>query len=111
MSTDLHAAVPDHLSALLADLTRSQQRLRTEMTTGFADHPTAGPNPKHIAMGESLAKSTIALSRELRAWSKATKEASKNLSIGERISLVVSFIHSLSEADRREFNRLLQGEE
>lgn len=111
MSVDLHAAVPAHLNELLADVTANQARLRLEMNSGMAGSAGAGANPKHVSMSESLTKSSIALSRELRAWTKQTREASKNLSIGERIQLVVAFVESLSVADRREFDRLLSGDE
>jgi hypothetical protein len=107
---DVHGAVPEHLSALLSDLVENQRRLRVEMNSGMAASAGAGPNPKHIALGESLTKASIALSRELRAWSKTTREASKNLSVAERIALVVAFINSLSIADRRSFDELLHGD-
>jgi len=98
--TDLHAALPSHLQALLEDLTENQRRLRQEMNSGLAASAGAGVNPKHVAMAESLTKSTINVSRELRAWVKTTKESSQNLSIQERVSLVAAFIKSLSSADR-----------
>ncbi len=99
--TDLHAALPGHLSALLEDLQSNQARLRLEMNSGMAASPGAGVNPKHVQMAESLTKSTINVSRELRAWAKATKETSQNLTIQERISLVAAFVKSLSTADRQ----------
>lgn len=106
---DLHGALPAHLTALLEDLQTNQARLRVEMNAGMAASAGAGVNPKHVAMAESLTKSTINVSRELRAWVKTTKETSSNLSISERIDLVVAFIRSLSAADRRLFEDALEG--
>ena len=100
METDLHASLPRHLKLLLEDLEVNQSRLRAEMNAGMAASAGAGANPKHIAYAESLTKSSIALSRELRAWAKQTREASQNLSVAQRIALVVAFVKSLSAADR-----------
>jgi hypothetical protein len=108
---DPHTEVPGHLQALLEDLVENQKRLRREMNAGMAASEGAGHNPKHIALAGALTKATVDLSRELRAWAKSTKEASKNLSVGERIALVVAFVESLSVADRREFDRLLAGDD
>jgi hypothetical protein len=108
-SSELHNAVPGHLQALLTDVTTLQSRLSAEMNLGLAASPGAGCNPKHVTLAAHLTKQTVDLSRELRAWTKATKDRGRNLSIGERIALTVAFVRSLSVADRREFERLLTG--
>lgn len=109
MSVDPHTALPAHLAALLEDVCTNQQRLRYSMFEGMAAAKGAGVNDNHVRLSQALTKATVDLSRELRAWAKATKEASKNLSVSERIALVVSFINGLSVADRREFDRLMGG--
>jgi len=102
MSLDPHAAVPGHLTAILADLVEIQRRLSVTLAA------TTEADVNLVKLGSTLTKSTIDLSRELRAWSRATKENAKTLSVGDRMGLVVAFIRSLAAADRREFDRMLE---
>lgn len=102
-----YGAVPEHLAALLKDVTDLQARLRYDMHDGLAGAPGAGYNAKHGVAAANLTKLTVDLSRELRAWTKTTREKGRTLSLGERIQLTVAFVSSLSVADRREFDRQL----
>ncbi len=105
--SDVYNDIPQHLEALLADVTENQKRLHFDMHDGMAGSPGAGCNPKHVAIAATITKLSVDLSRELRAWSKTVKDRGRQLSIGERINLTVAFVRSLSDADRRDFDRIL----
>jgi hypothetical protein len=75
---------------------------RLRLSRAMRDSDDQAADPSHVKLALDLARASVELSKEARAWSKQHKDLGKKLSLQERLDLTVAFLSKLTHADLNE---------
>jgi ABC-type thiamine transport system ATPase subunit len=84
------------LSKALKLLEENRKRVETAMR----ENPDLDTG--HVKLANEVAKASVELSKEYRAWAKTSNEVGKKLTLAEKVDLTVQFILKLNATQRRE---------